>query len=235
MFIPKLVADSGFLRAGVAYGYDDDCWWAVVDPRVHPLYVWKKHGRGMTAYSSSAQALNAAIFTNGPMMGKRLGPMRKLTRSSVSWAFAKWASAGMIGGLVAGRWLHLRYLCGIGGAAIGIAYAWRRSFTNWIPCGIVYSHDAGIDDRRNFDDEGKTHAWFGRFASDFSSYCIGDGDLPKGVREGLGGLVRLVKNSVPAGKNIDDAAFNCDFAQLCPGTIYRILALRGVKSNPQRV
>jgi hypothetical protein len=212
LFIPNVLADPHFLAAGVAYGHDHDSWWAVVDPLRHPLRVWKKRVPRLAAYGRSAQALEAAIFTNGPMMGKRFGPRRKLTRGSAAWEFAKWTVAGTIGGLLAASGWGWSYLGGIGGAAVGMAHASRRVFTNWVPCGAVYSHDDGIDDRRTFDDE--THAWIGRFARDFSSYCIAPGDLPQGVCEGLGGLILLVQDFKMAGTKIGDPAFNRDFAQL---------------------
>jgi hypothetical protein len=211
-FVPEVVADPGFVAAGVAHGNDGDCWWAVVDPRAHPLRVWKKRIGGLAGYADSGRALEAAVFTNGPMMGKRLGSKAKITRGSAARGFAGWASAGLVGGVVAGS--GSPYLYGAGGAAVGIAHAWRRTFTNWVPCGAVHGRHAGIDDRRNFDGEGETHAWFGRFADEFSSYRIGRGDLPEGVREGLGGLILLVRDFTPASARIGDAAFDRDFAQL---------------------
>ena len=214
LFIPKVVADPDFLAGGAAYGRDDDCWWAIIDPRAHPLCVWKKRNPGIAAYRNSAEALEATVFTNGPMMGKRLGSTLKITRALAAWAFAKWISAGVIGGLIAGAGSRSPELFGISGAAIGIAHAWGRTFTNWVPCGAVCSRDSRIDDRRNFDDEGETHAWIGRFASDFSSYRIGIGDLPEGLREGLGGLILLMRDFTPASTERGDAAFNRDFAQL---------------------
>jgi hypothetical protein len=216
LFVPNVLADPHFLAVGVADGHDHDCWWAVVDPLRHPLCVWKKRVTRLAAYGRSAQALEAAIFTNGPMMGKRFGPTRKLTRGSAAWEFTMWTVAGAIGGLIAASGWGSSYLGGIVGAAVGLAYASRRVFANWVPCGAVYSRDGGIDDRRIFDDE--THAWFGRFASDFSSYCIAPGDLPQGVCEGLGGLILLVRDFKTASTKIGDPAFNRDFAQLSKKT-----------------
>lgn len=211
-FVPNVLADPHFVADGVASGHDRDCWWAVVDPLRHPLGVWKKRVPRLAAYGRSAQALDAAIFTNGPMMGKRFGPTRKLTRRSAAWEFAKWTVAGAIGGLLVASGWGAPYLGGIGGVAIGVALASRRVFTNWIPCGAVYSHDSDIDDRRIFDDE--THAWFGQFASDFASYRIAPGNLPPDVREGLGGLILIVRDFEMASTKAGDPAFNRDFAQL---------------------
>lgn len=211
-FVPNVLADPHFAADGVASGHDRDCWWAVVDPLRHPLGVWKKRVPRLAAYGRSAQALDAAIFTNGPMMGKRFGPTRKLTRRSAAWEFAKWTVAGAIGGLLVASGWGAPYLGGIGGVAIGVALASRRVFTNWLPCGAVYSHDSDIDDRRIFDDE--THAWFGQFASDFASYRIAPGNLPPDVREGLGGLILIVRDFEMASTKAGDPAFNRDFAQL---------------------
>jgi hypothetical protein len=211
-FVSGMLADPRFLTVGVVDAHDHDCWWAVVDPLRHPLGVWSKCGPRFAAYARSAQALGAAIFTNGPMMGKRLGPKCKLTRGVAAREFAMWTVAGAVGGLLASSGLGLSYLAGIGGAALGMAQASRRVFTGWVPCGGVFSRDDGIDDRRIFD--GETHAWFGRFATDFASYRIAPGDLPQGVCEGLGGLILLVRDFKAASAEIGDPAFNRDFAQL---------------------
>ncbi len=211
-FIPKVVVGPDFLTGGVAYGHDEDSWWAVIDPAKHPLCVWKKCVPGPAAYGRSARILDAAIFTNGPMMGKRLGRTRKVTRGSAAWEFAIWTGMGIICGLASGWRLGSPYLGGVGGAIIGVGLAWLRIFTNWVPCGAVISAYSGIDDQRPFD--GERHAWLGRSGHDFSSYRVGLGDPPKGVCEGLGGLILLVRNFRPAGTKIGDVAFNDDFAQL---------------------
>ena len=212
-FIPEVVVGADFLTGGIAYGHDEDCWWAVVDPRKHPLCVWKKCIPGPAAYGRSARTLDAAIFTNGPMMGKRVGRTRKVTRGLAVSEFAIATGTGVICGLAGGLRFGSPYLGGIGGALVGIGLAWLRTFTNWVPCGAVFSAHSGIDDRRNFDSE--SHAWLGRFEHDFSSYRVGLGDPPKGVCEGLGGLILLVRYFRPASTKIGDAASNDDFAQLC--------------------
>lgn len=211
-FVPNVLADPRFVADGVASGHDRGCWWAVVDPLRHPLGVWQKRVPRLAEYGRSAQALQAAVFTNGPMMGKRLSPTRKLTRRSAAWEFAKWMVIGAIGALLVASLWRASFLGGIGGAAIGVALASRRVFTNWIPCGAVYSRASDIDDRRIFDNE--THAWFGRFAGDFASYRIAPGNLPPDVREGIGGLILIVRDFEMAATKVGDPAFNRDFAQL---------------------
>src|SRR5664279_1314014 len=111
--IAEIIVDPDFRARGVVYGSDRDCWWAVIDPRVHPLYVWKKSGCSIAGYSRSAEALDACIFTNGPMMGKHLGNHRLTRRVSVLLVFAKWATVGLFIGLVGG------YFSAILGAIVG--------------------------------------------------------------------------------------------------------------------
>ena len=41
LFIPTIVATPAFQAPGIAYGRGRDCWWAVVDPRSHPFYLWR--------------------------------------------------------------------------------------------------------------------------------------------------------------------------------------------------
>lgn len=218
-FIPVVIDSPDFQKAGVVYGRGRGFWWVVVDPWAHPFYVWRKSGDHLSAatYSSTARALGGAVFTNGPMMGKRFGPARKVTKRSVAWEFLKRGGLGAAGGLVAGSRIRSSYgrcLAASTGAAIGLATAYERSFKNWVPCGAVYSCQSRINDRRNFDDEGRTHAWFGRFSRHFASYCIGIGDLPAGVLEGVAGLILLVRDYEPTSKRAGEGVFNQDFAQL---------------------
>lgn len=65
-FIPNVLREQRFRDRGYLIGQSNGVYWVVVDPVQHPLYVWSKSGT--TAYVSSAKALNAVAFTNGPMM-----------------------------------------------------------------------------------------------------------------------------------------------------------------------
>ena len=68
-FIPEVLNDIDFRRNGVLYGVNDGLYWAVVNPRRFPLYVWHKPiDNQIRAYAKTAQALGAVAFTNGPMM-----------------------------------------------------------------------------------------------------------------------------------------------------------------------
>jgi hypothetical protein len=87
-------------------------------------------------------------------------------------------------------------------------------FTDWSACGDVRSRSGKFDDLRNFDGEGASHSWFGRFADDFASHRIGDGDLPPHAIEGVGGLIRLVQDFEPASSIARHPRFNPDFAAL---------------------
>jgi len=79
--------------------------------------------------------------------------------------------------------------------AFGLTIAGATGYAllgGWVPCGIVRATTSGIDDRRDFDREGRDHAWIGRMSSDPADLAIGDGPLPDHVVDGCGGLVRLV-------------------------------------------
>jgi hypothetical protein len=211
-FVRSVVDHPAFRSAGVAHGRGTDCRWAVVDPQRHPLYVWRRRAPVGWSYLRTARALDAAIFTNGPMMGRRLPGGWKVTRSRVPVEFALWTAAGIatvgLARLPGPRrgWL-------LGGAAGSVA-AWTRTFTGWVPCGSVHGRADGIDDRRDFDNEGAGHAWLGRFGRQFASYRIGDGDLPAGVEEGTGGLIRLVHDFTVVGRRAGDPGYRRDFADL---------------------
>ncbi|RBP14138.1 hypothetical protein DFR50_110164 [Roseiarcus fermentans] len=206
-FIAKVVGRADFAANGILLGSRDGRHWAVVDPRRHPLQVWRKKPGAF--YANSARDLNAAIFTNGPMMGKRVG-MLKITRGAVVTVVAGATAIGALAGLAVGR----NWVSGLIGAAVCAGAAWIRVFADWTPCGTVCGRDQGVLDRRNFDDEADAHAWIGRFGQDFASYRIGRGDLPPDACEGLGGLVLLLADYAPASGRIGDRSYHRDFAQL---------------------
>jgi hypothetical protein len=212
-FVARVVSGRGFRATGVAHGGDPTAAWAVVDPRAHPLVVWRKRGRGVTAYGDTPLAMAPALFTNGPMMGKRFSSRAKLTRRRVAWEFAAATGTAVAAGLCVtpGRW---RYALGGAGAALGSFRAWRRSFTGWTSCGHAVGARHGIQVRSSFDGEGARHSWLGRFGTDFASYAIGYGDLPAGVVEGLGGLILLVDDYAPVAKPRDALGPGSDLDEL---------------------
>jgi hypothetical protein len=163
--------------------------------------------------------LDAVLFTNGPMMGKRLAGSGKVTRSRVPAEFLLWVAVGAGLGAGAGlaglpRWRRGWSFGGTVGMAAGALVAWRRSFTGWVPCGLVLGLAGGIDDRRDFDREGARHAWLGRFGMEFASYQIGDGDLPAGIKEGMGGLIRMLHDHQIVGRQAGGPRYRRDFAEL---------------------
>jgi hypothetical protein len=223
-FVAAVVGHPGFRAAGVGHGRSTGSRWAVVDPDRHPLRVWQRSSRTAWSYARSARALDAALFTNGPMMGRRLPGGRKVTRSWVPVEFALWtatgAAAGAATGIAMGRGPHRRHGV-LAGAAAGVAVAWRRSFTGWVPCGRVHGQAGRIDDGRDFDGEGRGHAWLGRTGHGFAGHRIGDGDLPSDVEEGTGGLIRLVHDHRVVSRHAGHPDYRRDFAKLSdrPGVV----------------
>src|SRR6185436_20104523 len=76
-FVPKVIQQPDFIDQGAAYGAGPGYAWVVFDPLAHPLTVWARRGRGPAAYARQPQLRTAAVFTNGPMMGKRFAAGRK--------------------------------------------------------------------------------------------------------------------------------------------------------------
>jgi hypothetical protein len=83
------------------------------------------------------------------------------------------------------------------GAMLGAGVGWRLALTGWIPCGMVRSAAAGIDDRRDFRTEGATHGWIGRQGHGFDGCAIGLGHPPADLGEAMGGLLPLVIAGAP--------------------------------------
>jgi hypothetical protein len=212
-FTVRVVLDEGFRERGVCHGRSAHCCWSVVDPGAHPLYVWRKSEGRIDAYARSARDLDAAIFTNGPMMGKRFALGGKVTRRRAAFEFLEWAAFGAAGGLALGRRFRFGRGIAAGGTALGTSVAWQRTFSGWTPCGDVVSRSQTVDPG-DFDLENERHAWFGRFATEFGSYTVGDGRLPHGVREGLGGLIPLVRGFQLPGAAPDRPRYSADFASL---------------------
>jgi hypothetical protein len=231
--VARIVSGAEFGQTGIAYGGDSSAALAVVDPRAHPLAVWQKRACGVASYRDTAIAMEAAVFTNGPMMGKRLSPRSKLTRRRVAWEFAAGAGTGAIAGLGLGRAGRGGYALGAVGAAFGSLHAWRRAFTQWAPCGHAVSAALGIRQQSSFDGEGSRHSWFGRFGTDFRSYAVGHGDLPVDVVEGLGGLILLVDRFAPV--DASGPGPGSDFAVLAHkrGIVAWGLVPLEVRANPR--
>jgi hypothetical protein len=190
-FVTRALADPRFQATGVVSGQAGTGWWAVIDPTQHPLFVWRQTERGPFAYGRTALKLDAVVFSNGPMMGKRLGSRWKMGRRTAMAEVGAWTVLGGLAGLAASRG---RLVAGLVGGGIGGVVAWKRAFTNWLACGTVRSRLGAFEDGRNFDDEGRRHAWLGRRGRAFEAYAIGDGDLPADAVEGAGGLIRVLRD-----------------------------------------
>jgi hypothetical protein len=180
----RAVNGQAFRERGVAEGRDADLRWVAVDPARHPLEVWVR--RAPWSYARTAQELGAVVVTNGPYMGRS-------GRAGIVVRFAVCIGAGVLGPRLTAR----RLAPVVVGATLGAAAGWRLALTDWIPCGVVHSAAAGIDDRRDFRAEGATHAWIGRGEYGFGGCAIGLGHPPTYLREAMGGLLPLVIEGEP--------------------------------------
>ena len=212
--IERMRASDAFHRTGVVQETDAGAAWVLVDPGRHRLEVWRREGRGLASYAASATRLDAAVFTNGPMMGKRLPSGRKLSRTSAAADAAVSVLVLAASGAAVGHVTGQRRPFAAAGAAVGAVRAWRRCFAGWSSCGAAASAANALRERATFDEEGRRHAWLGRFGPGFASYAVGHGDLPHDVTEGVGGLILLVRDFavVSPGASEDEPGF--DLAQL---------------------
>jgi hypothetical protein len=223
--IPRVVSEPPFRANGIDCRPWADAWLTVVDPVKHPLEVWRRRHSSARSYAESALVRDAALFTNGPMMGKRVWPGVKQTRAVVAAELGLAAAGGALAGAApAGRRVGAgaagRVAGGAIGATLGSLAIWTHAFRRWTPCGQVAAAAAGINLRKSFDDEGLRHSWIGRYADGFSDYQIGYGDLPAGIVEGVGGLLMLVQDHAPAdikhrsGVSADAADVGADLTML---------------------
>lgn len=203
----------GFGETGVTEGGDESFSWVLVDPERHPMVVWERAPR--RSYAATARALEAAIFTNGPYVG-RIG------RAAVAARLGACVAAGAIGGA---GWALLqtigtqkrqarRQVVGAAlGAIAGFGFGWWAALTGWEPCGAVHSETNGINDRRDWRGEGATHGWIGRSGEGFDSYAVGLGNPPEGLREAMGGLIPLIAGGEVLGADSDDPNHHPDYAR----------------------
>lgn len=198
----EVTSGGEFARTGVVFGRESGVVWAVLDPHRHALVVWGRHPSGRArghalGYARAAAGLGATVFTNGPMMGRQVPGLGKLTRARVLAVHALAAVTGggtgySVGSALAGRRGGL--IGAWAAAAVSLSLAHRAAFDRWVPCGGVRGTGFGLRDTRDFDSEGARHAWFGRSGSGYESYAIGAGDLPEHVLEGMGGVIPLLRN-----------------------------------------
>jgi hypothetical protein len=135
--------------------------------------------------------------------------MGRTGRAGIVLRFAVCIGAGVLGAALTARRLAAVVL----GATLGAAVGWRLALTHWIPCGVVHSAAAGIDDPRDFRAEGATHAWIGRRECGFGGCAIGLGHPPTDLREAMGGLLPLVIEGAPLGVDLGAPNFHHDAAR----------------------
>ena len=192
-----------FKSSGVAEGGDGSFSWVLVDPARHPLVVWERRPGSPRSYAATARALDAAVFSNGPYVG-RIG------RAAVAARMGGCVAAGAAGGAALAR----RRAVGVGfGAVAGVAAGWWVALTGWEPCGFVHSEQAGVDDRRDWRGEGRTHGWIGRGGEGFESYGVGLGNPPDGLREAMGGLIPLIVDGTVLGAEPTAPSYHPDYAR----------------------
>jgi hypothetical protein len=199
-----------FRSTGVAEGSEGSFAWVLVDPERHPLVVWER-ARGRS-YAATARTLEAAAFTNGPYVG-RIG------RAAVAARLGACVAAGAMGGALfpttgsERRPARPKVGGGALGALAGLGIGWWLALSGWEPCGVVHSEENGINDRRDWRGEGATHGWIGRSGENFSSYAIGLGNPPSGMREAMGGLIPLIVGGEVLGADFADPNHHPDYAR----------------------
>lgn len=199
-FIPTCLGDADFQRDGYLVGLDGGIHYIVLDPKRHPMAVWKK--RGDDDYDETAISLNAAAFTNGPQMEgegiSQAGMIGTTAGAGVGGAVVgglivnsvrQGATIGVLGGpkgIVIGAVVGL-----VIGAGLAIAYwTWKVEQTDFAPFGFVQGA-FGSDDGSDYT----TWAWFGvdGDGTDFATYKIArSGVVPRGLPNVSGGLIPLV-------------------------------------------
>lgn len=191
-FIERAIEHRTFCETGVIRGRSRAYAWVVVDPVRHPLHIWRSRGNGLGAYARTARELDAAVFTNGPMTGKRFASGDKVTRSRALLAVGSHAAtaAACTRALVRNSRLAFPAAAGV----LAAAWAAQDVLDGWAPCGHVVGAKHQVRDLRDFDGEGRAHAWFGRVGVDYESYRVASGHPPARLVEGCGGLLLLVRD-----------------------------------------
>jgi len=218
--VRQAIDRPGFQATGVAEDGEGSFAWVLVDPERHPLVVWERARR--RSYAATAQALEAAAFTNGPYVGRS-------GKAAVAARLGACVAAGAIGGGATGRSVvplsciggQRNHGTGRGrsaagavlGALAGLGLGWWLTLTGWEPCGLVRSEANGIDDRRDWRGEGATHGWIGRSGESFGSYAVGLGNPPAGMREAMGGLIPLIVDGEALGADPADPNHHPDYAR----------------------
>ena len=156
-FIPTVLKDQrfrsrGYLTGDSSVGY----YWVVVDPRRHPLYVWRKrysiHVFDADHYQRTALWLDAAAFSNGSMMEyPSLVDLGKLLAKKIGiWTLIAVLGAATVAAILSGGLAFPILAAALGALAGGILAGAIRAFMEWArggrPYGFVKGDKDWVDD-----------------------------------------------------------------------------------------
>ena len=186
-FLPDVLRNDRFTKVGILFGEErfglTRLRWAVIDPRRHVMFTWRK---ASTSFVASARALDASLFTNGPFMDYPHGSFARSLREFGSDTTRT----------VLAHRLRLR-----GNNHKATSPLWEKVKTAQVrhlqataPLGFVIGRRERISETRV---SRPRLQWFGRGPGiGFHSYRIGRGD-PVGVDEAVGGLFCAVRDYLP--------------------------------------
>jgi len=179
-FFPRVLRNADFQKQGVLFGEETaiakDCKWVVIDPNRHKLEIWEKSSP-TADFVTSGQALNASVFTNGPMVHARNDGNKYLLG-------AEYFARGILYDASSGVLVR-----SFSDSLKTIKRNWDRAADEVFE-GPPYGDVIGL--RRNINaraPQSSMHlGYFGRDSgTGFESYKIGLGD-PAGLTEASGGL-----------------------------------------------
>jgi hypothetical protein len=224
-FIPTVLGDQKFRSKGFLTGVSSARYfYVVIDPRRHPLYVWKKLGHEDDSYQKTARSLGAAAFSNGPMMD---GFSPRQIAESLLKEFGYWGLIAAFGGALLGAvicvltggaacvlWAVLMGIAfGVSGGMLGVGLRLINILEGGIPFNVVVGTKHGINDPGNHINGNLV--WFGRHTNvDFSSYVVGGGPPPNDLVEMNAGLIPLVRNFAALSNVPGASTYNQAYASL---------------------
>jgi hypothetical protein len=215
-FIPTIEQDQTYRNDGVIYGHNDPWYWAVVDPMRHPLYVWPKKGTGGD-YTSSAKALSAVVFSNGPMMG-RLSPTKM-----VSMLIVIPTVIGLIGYAIGGP------VVGLIAGGFSLLTVYLKITKDWDPLGPVFGRHHGVQDS-GIKNPDPWLAIIGRSVrspmerTPISDYVMRIGTNDSGLDEAIGGLIPLIQSSAIFSSTVGATNYNPAFAGITNPQVKGVVA-----------
>lgn len=184
-FFPNALRDPVFVRDGVLFGMDPGrdkgIYWAVVDPRRHTMYVWRKD---TDDFPTAARHLGASVVTNAPFLLYAGGSTTGGKALVHSWYYLRCAWEAL---KTAGNYSPLAPFY-FSARTTQIA---RELFGTHAVEGFIFGARQQICENR--PDFSRPNAeYFGRTGGRlFSNYSIAHGD-PPAMDEAIGGLFRSV-------------------------------------------